>query len=134
MIKANIKKQFNYSVEKLWDIITDNTKFAWRSDIAKIEIIDNSHFVEYTKNNYPTYFTITFKEEFQEYHFDLENTNIKGRWIGIFKKLPNGWTELNLSEEVEVKKAIMKLLAKPYLKSQQKRYLKDLEKALDKNE
>lgn len=132
MIKSNIKKEFNFGIEKLWDIITDNTKYAWRSDLSKIEIIDDKHFIEYAKNNYPTYFTITAKEYIKEYKFDIENTNIKGKWIGIFKKLENGNVLLDFTEEIETNNFIMKLLAKPYLKNQQKRYIRDLEKELKK--
>ena len=73
------------------------------------------------------------KEKLKEYKFDLENTNLKGKWIGIFKELPNGNIELDFTEEIEVKNFIMKLLAKPYLKSQQKKYMKDLEKELNKH-
>ena len=132
MIQSNIKKQFSCDRNKLWDIITDNSNYVWRSDLSKIEIIDDTHFVEYTKNNFPTYFTITSKEKLKEYKFDLENTNLKGKWIGIFKELPNGNIEIDFTEEIEVNNFIMKLLAKPYLKSQQKRYMKDLEKELNK--
>ena len=132
MIKSNIKKQFSCDKNKLWDIITDNSNYKWRTDLSKIEIIDETHFIEYTKNSFPTYFTITAKEKLKEYKFDLENDNIKGKWIGIFKELPNGNIELDFTEEIEVNSFIMKLLAKPYLKSQQKRYMKDLEKELNK--
>ena len=132
MIKSNIRKQFKCDKEKLWMIITDNTNYSWRSDLSKIEIVDNTHFIEYTKNNFPTFFTITVKEKLKEYKFDLENTNLKGKWIGIFKELPNGNIELDFTEEIEVNNFIMKLLAKPYLKSQQKRYMRDLEKELNK--
>lgn len=131
MIKSNIKKEFNCDIEKLWNIITDNTKYAWRSDLSKIEIIDDKHFIEYAKNNYLTYFTITSKIHLKEYKFDIENTNIKGKWIGIFKKLDNGNVLLNFTEEIETNNFIMKLLAKPYLKIQQKRYMRDLEKELN---
>lgn len=130
MVKSNIKKEFNCDIEMLWNIITDNTKYAWRSDLSKIEIIDDKHFVEYTKSNFPTYFTITSKTNLKEYNFDIENTNIKGKWIGIFKKSDNGNVLLDFTEEIETNNFIMKLLAKPYLKSQQKRYMKDLEKEL----
>lgn len=68
----------------------------------------------------------------KEYKFDLENANLKGKWIGIFKELPNGNIELDFTEEIEVNSLIMKLLAKSYLKSQQKRYIKDLERELNK--
>lgn len=132
MIKSNIKKEFNCHIEELWDIITDNTKYDWRSDLLKIEITDDKHFTEYAKNNYPTYFTITSKEYLKEYKFDIENTNIKGKWIGIFKKLENGNILLDFTEEIETNNYIMKLLAKPYLKSQQKRYIRDLEKRVKK--
>ena len=133
MIKSNIKKQFSCDKNKLWDIITDNSNYKWRTDLLKIEINDETHFIEYTTNNFPTYFTITAKEKLKEYKFDLENTNLKGKWIGIFKELPNGNIELDFTEEIEVKNFIMKLLAKPYLKSQQKKYMKDLEKELNKH-
>ena len=132
MIKSNIKKQFSCDKNKLWDIITDNSNYKWRTDLSKIEIIDENHFIEYTKNNFPTYITITAKEKLKEYKFDLENANLKGRWIGTFKELPNGQIELDFTEEIEVNSLIMKLLAKPYLKSQQKRYMRDLEKELNK--
>lgn len=131
MISSNIKKEFNCNIEKLWNIITDNTKYVWRSDLSKIEIIDNKHFIEYTKNNFPTYFTITTKEEFKEYKFDIENANIKGKWIGLFKELTNGNVELDFTEEIETNNFIMKLLSKPYLKSMQKRYMRDLEKEVN---
>ena len=131
MIRSNIKKQFSCDRNKLWDIITDNSNYVWRSDLSKIEIIDDTHFVEYTKNNFPTYFTILSKEKLKEYKFDLKNANLKGKWIGIFKELPNGNIELDFTEEIEVNSFIMKLLAKSYLKSQQKRYMRDLERALN---
>ena len=132
MIKSNIKKQFSCDKNKLWDIITDNSNYKWRTDLSKIEIIDNTHFIEYTANNFPTYFTITAKEKLKEYKFDLENANLKGKWIGIFKELTNGNIELDFTEEIEVNSLIMKLLAKSYLKSQQKRYMKNLERELNK--
>ena len=132
MIKSNIKKEFDCDKNKLWDIITDNANFTWRSDLSKIVIVDEKHFIEYTKNNFPTYFTITSKIKLKEYKFDLENNNLKGKWIGIFKELPHGNIELDFTEEIEVNNLIMKLLAKPYLKSQQKRYMEDLEKELNK--
>lgn len=132
MIKSNMKKEFNCNKEKIWSIVTDNSNYCWRSDLSKIEIIDDKHFIEYTKNNYPTYFTITSKKKLKEYKFDMENTNMKGKWIGIFKELSNGNTELDFTEEIKTNNIIMKLLAKSYLKRQQKNYFKDLEKEINK--
>ena len=132
MVKSNIKKEFYCDIEKLWNIITNNTNYSWRSDLSKIEIVDDKHFIEYTKNNYPTYFTITSKVNLKEYKFNIKNTNIKGKWIGIFKKLDNGKVLLDFTEEIETNNLVMKLLAKPYLKSQQKRYINDLVKEVNR--
>jgi len=132
MISSNIKKVFNCDKNKLWDIVTDSSNYAWRSDLSKIEIIDELHFTEYAKNGYPTNFTITKKEKSDIYEFDIENTNIKGKWIGKFRELENGDIEIDFTEAIETNNFIMKLLAKPYLKSMQKRYIKDLEQELNK--
>lgn len=132
MVKSNIKKEFSCDKEKIWNVVTDNTNYTWRSDLSKIEILDDKHFIEYTKKNYPTYFTITKKEKLTKYQFDIENTNIKGQWTGIFKELDNGNILLDFTEEIETKGFIMKIFAKTYLKNQQKRYILDLEKELDK--
>lgn len=132
MVQVTIKKTFLCDIKKIWDIITNNEDFLWRSDLAKIDIIDDTHFIEYAKNNYPTYFTITKKEKYKEYCFDIENTNMKGKWIGLFRDKGNGMVELEFTEEIEVNNIFMKVLAKPYLKKQQKRYMNDLEKEVMK--
>lgn len=128
MVKSNIKKVFHCDIEKIWNIITDNSNYSWRSDLSKIEIIDDTHFIEYDNNNYPTHFTITSKKKLKEYKFDIENTNIKGTWTGLLKQLPDGNVELDFTEEIETNKVKMKLLTKPYLKRMQRRYIKDLER------
>ncbi len=133
MVKSKIKTEFNCNIEHIWNVITDNSDYSWRKDLAKIEVIDDKHFIEYTKTNFPTYFTITSKQKFKEYKFDIKNANIKGKWIGLFNELPNGRVEVEFTEEIEANSFIMKILAKPYLKSMQKRFIKDLERMLDNN-
>lgn len=132
MVRANIKKVFYCDKDRLWDIIINNYNYSWRSDISKIEVIDEEHFIEYTKNNYPTKFTITSKIKLEKYEFDLENSNIKGKWTGLFREVSDGKIELDFTEEIEVKNFLMKLLTKLYLKSQQKRYMKDLESEVNR--
>ena len=132
MIKLTIRKQFKCDKEKLWNIITSNENYSWRSDLFKIDIINEKHFIEYTKNNYQTYFKITSNKKLLEYKLDFENSNLKGKWIGKFKEPSKGIIELEFAEEIEVKKLILKLLAKTYLRKQQKRYMIDLEREINK--
>ncbi len=37
----------------------------------------------------------------KEFTCDIENTNIKSKWIGMFKKLDNGNVLLDFTEEIE---------------------------------
>lgn len=65
---------------------------------------------------------------------EFENTNIKGSWIGIFQQKADNHTILDFTEEIKTNNILMQVLAKPYLKGMQKKYIKDLEKVLKENE
>lgn len=130
MATVNKKAVFSCDIQKVWDVVTSLEHTAWRSDIDRVEIVNETQFIEYTKDGYPTTFTVTAKENCKRWEFDMENGNMKGHWIGIFSQ-EDGQTEIDFTEKVTVKKTIMKLLIKAYLKKQQETYIKDLRKALE---
>ncbi len=113
----------------VWEIVTDNVNYAWRSDLSKIEVLDETRFDEYTKNGFVTHFCITAKEPCREYRFDMENQNMRGRWKGIFEDC-GGMTRITFTEEVQAKNPVMNLFLKGYLKKQQAAYMRDLQKAV----
>lgn len=129
MAVSKIKVMFNCNVEKIWDIVTSLENYEWRSDLSRIEILNENEFIEYTKGEYPTRFTITSSQMYKRWEFDMENDNIKGHWIGIFRG-NGGQTEIEFTEDVTAKKLIMKPFVKSYLKKQQAQYIEDLKKAL----
>ena len=131
MKSSTVTAQFSCVCKTAWDIVTDNENFEWRSDLSKIEIIDKSWFDEYTRDGFVTHFRITAKEPYREYRFDMENQNMRGHWSGIFESCDGG-TQITFTEEVQVRKRIMNLFVKGYLKRQQARYIADLRKALAK--
>ena len=102
---------------------------AWRSDLSKIEIISDKQFIEYTRDGYPTTFSITNVELYRRWEFDMENSNMTGHWIGIFTDKGNE-TEINFTEYVEAKKWFMRPFVKLYLKKQQARFAADIRNAL----
>jgi Polyketide cyclase / dehydrase and lipid transport. len=129
MTITNIKAVFQCDVQKVWHIVTSLESHSWRSDINRIEILNETRFVEYTKDGYATTFTITAIEPCKRWEFDMENNNMKGHWIGLFSQ--NGEeTTIDFTECVVAKKLVMKPFVKGYLKKQQSRYVADLEKAL----
>lgn len=130
MKKSTIEAVFDSDVKTVWDIVTDNEHFEWRSDLSKIEVCpDADKFYEFTKNGYKTEFHITVKKPYECYEFDMKNKNMIGHWKGIFLKEDKG-TKIRFTEEVTVKNPVMNLFAGAYLKKQQNTYISDLKRAL----
>lgn len=129
MAVSNIKVLFQCDIKKVWDIVTSVEKYQWRSDLSKIEIINERQFIEYTKDGFATTFTITASEPCKLWEFDMENTNIKGHWTGVFTE-KDGQTEIDFTENLTAKKLIIKPFVKTFLKKQQELYVSDLKKAL----
>ena len=130
MKKSTVIARFHSSIETVWNIVTDNTAFDWRSDIVKIEVSDDcNRFTEFTKDGFETEFTIVLKKPYERYEFDMKNKNMDGHWIGLFSKDGSG-TKIEFTEEVEVANPIMNLFVKSYLKKQQAAYIMDLRKAM----
>lgn len=128
---SNIKAVFPCNVQDVWNIVTSMEKYQWRSDISKIEVINEKQFIEYTKDGYATTFTITASVPLERWEFDMENSNMKGHWTGIFTE-KNGQTEIDFTEDVIAKKLIMRPFVKIFLRKQQELYVADLRKILQK--
>ena len=84
MAISRIKAVFTANIQEIWNIVTSLENYQWRSDLSRIEILNEKQFVEYTKEGFPTTFTITAKEIYKRWEFDMENSNMRGHWIGIF--------------------------------------------------
>lgn len=131
MAIANRKEILAYPVEKVWEIVTDLRDSSWRSDLDRIEIIQEGvKFVEHTKDGFATTFTITCFEPLKRYEFDMENENMKGHWTGVFFAQKEK-TVVDFTEDVTAKKGIMKPFVGMYLKKQQSAYIADLKRALE---
>ena len=131
MAVSNIKATFQCNIKKAWETVTSLEKYTWRNDLSKIEVLNDKQFIEYTKDGYATTFTITATDPYKRWEFDMENSNIKGHWIGVFT--PKGTqTEIDFTEDVTAKKFFMKPFVNGYLKKQQIQYIENLRAALNK--
>lgn len=137
MRRSNITACFKADRRTVWDIVTDNENYGWRSDLAKVEISpDGNSFTEFTKDGYQTNFTITVKEPYNRYEFDMENMNFKGHWVGLFSQTPNNGTKIDFTEELHIKSKVMELLSYLFMniKKMQAIYVADLRKKLGEQE
>ena len=130
MATSSIKALIPGELHKVWELVLDIDNYGvWRSDLSRVEVISDRQFIEYTKDDYPTTFTITLVEPYRRWEFDMENSNMTGHWTGIFTD-KGGETEIHFTECVEVKKWLMKPFVKSYLKKQQAQFVADIRKAL----
>lgn len=130
MRKSTIIIEIPSNRELLWNIVTDNTKTEWRSDLSKVEVIGDDEFVEYTTKGIATKFRITAKDDLQYYEFSFGNENMSGVWRGRFKEIDKNLTRLEFTEEIQVKNPVMELLSYLFfpIKKIQKKYMEDLKK------
>ena len=120
---------FPCPVEQVWQTVTDLAHTAWRSDLARVEVLDGTHFTEHTKSGYATNFTVTACELSRFWAFTMENGNMSGSWEGIFEAAEGG-TQLHCTETVAAKHWWLRPFVPGYLKRQQRLYLDDLRKEL----
>ena len=58
MAVSKAAAHFPYPVEQVWQAVTNLIHTAWRSELARLDVLDGSHFVEHTKSGYATNFTV----------------------------------------------------------------------------
>lgn len=129
MAVSKVTVHFPCPMERVWHTVTDLTHTAWRSDLARVEVLDGAHFVEHIDSGYATNFTVTACEPPHFWAFTMENGNMSGSWEGIFETAENG-TRLHCTETVNAKHWWMRPFVPGYLKRQQRLYLDDLRKEL----
>lgn len=79
MATSRVTVHFPCPVERVWQVVTDLTNTAWRSDLARVEVLDETQFVEYTKSGYATNFTVTACEPLRRWAFIMETCPVPGR-------------------------------------------------------
>ena len=108
MARTNIKAIIQSDIHNIWKIVLAVENYdKWRSDVSKTEIINEKKFIEYTKDGYSTTFTVTVIKPLNRWEFDMENTNMKGHWVGIFTSKDDK-TEIDFTEQVTAKKFFIK--------------------------
>ena len=131
MTTSHLKTVLPGPVQTVWAIVRDVQRYPdWRSDVERVEIPDARTFREYTKGGYVTKFTIIGEEPSRRWTLAMENANMTGRWVGVFRQR-GAATVIDFTEYVTAKKWWMRPFVKPYLKRQQAQFAADLRAALD---
>lgn len=133
MRTSQLTAEFSSHIEAVWDAVTDNSDYAWRSDLERIEVSeDGKSFTEYTKDGFSTHFIIQKKDRPDFYSFTMENPRFTGEWTGEFSRTASGGTKIVFTEKLWIKNPVMELLSHLLmnLKKIQETYAADLKKKL----
>ena len=133
MRKSEITAEFSANIQTVWEAVTNNHDWAWRSDLAKVLVSkDENSFVEVTKQGFRTTFTITEKQLCKRYAFHMDNERFTGEWSGSFEEIPSGGTRIKFIEVLRVKNPLIEILSYLFmnLKKIQNTYIEDLKKKL----
>lgn len=115
MPTSKVAVHFFCPVERVWQTVTDLSNTAWRSDLKRVEVLDETHFVEHTKSGYATNFTVTACEPLHRWAFTMKNGNMSDSWEGIFEAAEGG-TRLHCTETANAKHWWMRPFVPGYLR------------------
>ena len=134
MKTSTITAEFDATPAQVWAIVTDQQNTGWRSDLDRVELISDTEFIEYAKGGFATHFRITVVEPEKTYAFVMENQNFTGEWKGFFSKTSQGGTQIVFTEQLKMKNPVIGLAAHLFmnLKKMQRRYVRDLQAALER--
>lgn len=123
---------FSSDIKKVWETVTNNMDYDWRTDIKSIEILDDNQWLEHYDNGRFTKFILKKKIAYEEYVFEMENQMFTGVWTGYFSALDSGGTKAILTEKIFIKNPIIRIIS--YLswdlKKIQEVYIRDLKNKL----
>ena len=131
MRESNILANLKSSPRSIWEIIINNEDYFWRSDLEKIEIVDETKFIEYHKSGNKTVFIVVDKIPYEEYRLNIFHDKFTGERILRLEEEKDG-TNLELSEKIEMNDKLTELLSymSMNIKMEQKIYIRDLKKKL----
>ena len=128
---SKIEKELAYNIQVIWDVVTNNDDYIWRSDVKKIEKISNNKFVEYGKNYQIEFEIITFNEPVL-YEFKMKSNIYTGVWRGEFIEISSERTKMVFTEKINFNNIFLKLLSYLMLNLEklQEKYFEDLKNKL----
>lgn len=135
MTESNIKDLIRCDIHKVWKTVLAVERYhIWRNDVNKTEVVDEKHFIEYSKDGYSTTFAVTAVEPGRRLELDVENNQTKGHWTLAFVS-KGSETEIDFTASVIAKQLSMRpigksVFEKTYLKKEQTRFITDLKNTL----
>jgi len=110
------KSEYNISQKRLFDVVTNNKDYAYRSDIKDIVILNKEGkkqtWKEIKKNGQEIIFRTRKVIPHSYYEFEIVEANgFKGYWTGEFKSKGEDRSELIATEHIVIPNPFIRLLS-----------------------
>ena len=117
-------------VADVWGRVAVDRTQAWRSDLARVEVIDDQRWIEHPRSGPPVRFAAVRVEAPRRFVVAFEGSGFRGTWDGSFVE-EAGATVLRFSEEVDVENPFMRVVARLFFGPDRAmaRYRADLERS-----
>ncbi|GGJ95757.1 SRPBCC family protein [Parabacteroides faecis] len=108
---------YNASPEKVYNALTNNADYGYRSDLEEIVIIEENDGIEVwdeiAKNGSVIRFRTAHKKPYSLYEFDIVRGNgFTGHWKGELKATSTGGTHFTSTETIRMKNPFLKVLSR----------------------
>lgn len=127
MKRVEVTVDFKGEVEKVFKTVINLGDCSWRSDLLKVEKIDNDRYIEYDRKGRATKIKITDCHKNIQFEYDVYNDNYTGHWCGQFAPLKDGGCRMYLLFYFEPHSIFGKFVN---VDKFEERYLEDLKKEL----
>lgn len=99
----------------VFEIITDNEKWSYRSDLRDLKIIEKQNGIEMWEETSKDGNTIRFKtrekKPYTYYSFDMESKIMKGHWEAKLDELDSGNTVFTATECIQMTNPFIKVIS-----------------------
>lgn len=105
----------NAPPETVYNIVTDNDNWSYRSSIKELHIVDRNggteKWVETSADGATIDFATREKIPYSFYSFDMESKLFKGYWTADIKEIAGSKTLFTATEYIQVKNPVIKVLS-----------------------
>ena len=132
--KAKVNYKLKYPINDIWELITNRQDYKWRYDIASVEKINDSKFIEINNNGLETEYIIEENIENKVYNLKMSNKFINGVFQVELNSIDENNTEITIYHDNEIL-TMASMVASTLFVSLEKilnRYIYDIESELKK--
>jgi len=129
---------YNAPPEKVYDIVTDNDNWSYRTELQSLEITerkgDKEVWIEKTKDGAETTFRTLDKKPYSFYSFNMENKMFTGYWTADFIEKDNGKTHFIAKEHIQIKNPFIKAVSYVFfdIRKLMEQYQENVRKRIEK--